>query len=109
MIVQRMDGTQSIIMIFEVATGDYFELEQTITLFHEEDLVEYKEDTLHEEKFLLAMSHLGISSISRNDCIAHRISLFLGGEDVVENMEVTDMEVNWSLQQQIMDQINKIP
>lgn len=109
MIVQRMDGRQSVIMIFEIATGDYYELEQTIEGFHEEDLVDHKEDTLHVEKFLLVTSHLGLSSISRNDCIAHRVSLLMGGEDVAENMEVTDLEVNWSIQQQLMDEINKMP
>ncbi len=109
MIVQRMDGKESTVMIFECATGDYFELEQTIAGFHEEDLVDYKDDTIHEEKFLLVMSHLGIGNISRTDCIAHRISLLLGGEDVAENREVMDMEINWSLQQQLMDEINKMP
>lgn len=109
MMVQKIEGKESVVMIFECSTGDYFELEQTITGFHEEDLVDYKDDTIHEEKFLLVTSHLGISSISRNDCIAHRISLLLDGEDVAENMEVTDMEVNWELQQQIMDEINKMP
>jgi hypothetical protein len=40
---------------------------------------------------------------------AHKISLLLDGEDVAENMVVSDMEVNWSIQQQIIDEINKIP
>jgi hypothetical protein len=59
-------------MIFECATGDYFELEQTIKGFHEEDLIEYREDTLHEEKYRLVTSFLGIASISRKECMRTR-------------------------------------
>lgn len=109
MVVQKMEGGNSEVMIFEISSGDYFALEQTITGFHEEDLVEYRDETLHEEKFHLVTSHLGITGISGNDCIAHRVSLLIGGEDVPENMQVTDMEVNWSVQQQLMDEINKMP
>ena len=109
MMVQRMEGKESVVMIFECATGDYFELEQTIKGFHEEDLVAYREDTLHEEKYRLATSFLGIAGIPGEKCIAHKTSLLLGGEDLVENMEVTDLEVIWSLQQQIIDKINKMP
>lgn len=108
MIAQRMDDDISTIMIFEIATGDYFEFEQTIRGFHEEDLVEYKEDTIHATKFQLCLSHLSIKNLSRHECIAHRVSLLLGGEDTPVNIEITDLEVLWSLQQQIMDEINKI-
>lgn len=109
MMVQKIEGGTSEVMIFEISSGDYFTLEQTITGFHEEDVVEYRDETLHEEKFLRVTSHLGIRSIAANQCIAHRVSLLMGGEDVPENMEVTDMELNWSIQQQLMDEINKMP
>lgn len=107
MFVQRLDENQSVVMIFEIATGDYFELEQTIRGFHEEDLIDYVEETLHKEKFLEVMAELKIDKLTFNQCIGHKVSLLLGGEDVIANMEVTDFDVHWSLQQQIMNEINK--
>ncbi len=106
---QKFINNVSTIVIFEISTGDYFELEQTIEGFHEVDLIDYDDETLHIQKFEKAMKYLSISQINNKECIAHKISLLLGGEDTLENLEITDMEVNWSLQQQIMDQINKLP
>lgn len=108
MFVQRKDDGESVMMIFEIATGDYFELEQSIEGFHEEDLIDYSDETLHVEKFHLAMAHIG-TELQWRDCIGHKVSLLLGGDDVVENMEITDMEVYWSIQQQIMDSLNDLP
>ena len=43
------------------------------------------------------------------ECAGYRIPLFLGGEDSLENMEVSDMEVYWDMTDQLWEAVKDLP
>ena len=42
-------------------------------------------------------------------CVGYRIPLFLGGDDSLENMEVSDMEVYWDMTDQLWEAVKDLP
>jgi hypothetical protein len=36
-----------------------------------------------------------------DQCVGYKVPLFLGGQDVVENLELTDLDVYWSISGQL--------
>ncbi|MFS8099489.1 DUF1851 domain-containing protein [Lentzea alba] len=42
-------------------------------------------------------------------CVGYRRPLFLGGEDSVENLEVIDVQVYWSVHAQVWHQVKDLP
>lgn len=47
--------------------------------------------------------------VGRMECAGYRIPLFLGGEDSLENMEVSDMEVYWDMTDQLWEAVKDLP
>lgn len=43
------------------------------------------------------------------ECAGYRIPLFLGGEDSLDNMEVSDMEVYWDMTDQLWEAVKDLP
>lgn len=43
------------------------------------------------------------------ECAGYRTPLFLGGEDSLENMEVSDMEVYWDMTDQLWEAVKDLP
>lgn len=43
------------------------------------------------------------------ECAGYRIPLFLGGEDSLENMEISDMEVYWDMTDQLWEAVKDLP
>ena len=96
------------ILILDYATGEYFELVQTLSGYFKADLVEYRSDTLsedlYEELMLKAQKELKF-----DECYTFKIPLFLGGEDSFENYEVMNMEVCWEINHQLYLKANNLP
>ena len=90
--------------MFDYSTGDYFELESSLENFFNIELVNYLDDTLDAKTFSKIKKN-----ISFEQCLAYKKPLFLGGKDTIENLEITDMEVDWDLNYQIIQEIKKLP
>ncbi len=43
------------------------------------------------------------------ECVGYRKPLFLGGQDVIDNLEISDMEVYWSLCGQLLGRVRNLP
>ena len=84
------------LLLFEPASGEAFEIDADISaLFNSEmisDPVTYLAADLFED-----WRRAGGSLGGPNECVGFRVPLFLGGDGVVENLEVVDLEVYWSL------------
>jgi hypothetical protein len=85
-----------------------FELEQTVEGFLNEDLVEYKENTLVVRDFLQLQKLYG-NGLKLEECIGFKKLLFLGGKDEINNLERIDMEVYWEVNYQIYRKIQSLP
>ncbi|MFD2434942.1 T6SS immunity protein Tdi1 domain-containing protein [Mesonia maritima] len=94
--------------LFDAATGEDFELPQTLNGFFNEELVDYRDDTLIPEDFNDILKKLKIDILSPNKCIGYKQLLFLGGEDNLDNTEVIDMDIYWNMNYQIYSKIHKM-
>ena len=47
--------------------------------------------------------------LRHDQCVGYKVPLILGGRDEVDNLEVTDMEVYWSLSAQMSSQVAEAP
>jgi len=100
---------ENYILMFDPATAEDFELNQSLTLFHNEDLIDERETFLAEHLFNEVIKFLGINEISYHDCAGYKTPLFLNGSDALNNYEISNMEVYWEMQRQIYHQIKDLP
>jgi len=82
------------ILMFEIGTADVLEIPCSFIKFHEEEIPIYHESCLASSFF----NEWGIdncNNLQSSECIGYKIPLFLGGIDILENLELSDMEVYW--------------
>ena len=60
--------------------------------FHNIELVEFSDDCL-AKPFYLQWTDFDNSPIAYSECIGYKIPLFLGGDDTLENLERTNLDV----------------
>jgi hypothetical protein len=88
------------VMMFEPGTGEALEIPVPLSRFHDEELVDCSEAALAVEFFSDWMS-VHRSALDFDQCAGYRTPLFLGGEDAVSNLEVSDLDVYWTLMGQL--------
>ncbi|GAA0894554.1 hypothetical protein GCM10009122_42350 [Fulvivirga kasyanovii] len=98
----------NLILMFDPATGEAYELEQSLIGFFNIDLVEYREETLALDIFN-RLEYLHKNKLGYNECLGFKKPLFLGGIDKLENYELTEMEVYWELSYQIYCKVKGLP
>lgn len=86
------------VLILEPGAGEALEVPLPFVDFHDEELIEYADAALAAgffERWSAANGEL--LPLGRDQCVGYRVPLFLGGQDVLENLELVDMEVYWSI------------
>jgi hypothetical protein len=104
-----LNKTASTIYMFDPATGEDFKLEQSLSLFHNDDLVNDTDSMLSVILCNKVLSFFKEKSINYNECFGYKIPLFLGGRDEIENYEKQDMEVYWHVESQLFNQVKNLP
>ncbi|MEV4604955.1 T6SS immunity protein Tdi1 domain-containing protein [Amycolatopsis sp. NPDC049253] len=94
---RTVDG-QPQVLLLEPGTGEALEIPLPFAAFHDEELVEYADAAL-ATGFFDSWSAVNSDSVPlrRDQCVGYRVPLFLGGQDMIENLEVSDLEVYWSI------------
>jgi hypothetical protein len=78
--------------------------------FHDDELVEYADEALAAEFFeLWAGRYPDTLPLGRDSCVGYRVPLFLGGQDDIENLEVSDLAVYWSLCGELRAAVRDLP
>ncbi|MBC8060375.1 MAG: DUF1851 domain-containing protein [Clostridiaceae bacterium] len=90
-----VDGIPQIIM-FEPDTGEVLEIPCNFIQFHNDEIPNYHDACLASEFFNNWMS-MNKTMLTEQECVGYKVLLFLGGNDTVENLEISDMEVYWSI------------
>lgn len=104
---QTADGSV-VILCFEPAAGEAMEIPGNIISFHNEELVEFFDEDLSAEFYNDWLSAGG--AVPRYDqCIGHCKPLFLGGEDNVQNLGLTDLDVYWTVCEQLIHRVANLP
>ena len=96
------------IYLIDSAIGKVLTLENVpIDMFLNEDLVEYRNETLNTEYFNKLISK--DNPLMFQKCMGFKTPLFLGGKDEINNYELIDMEVYWEIDYQLYCKVNNLP
>lgn len=91
---------ESEILLIEPGAGDALEIPASIVDFHNSILVEHPDEAL-ARPFFEEWQIKNTQTINFSDCVGYKIPLFLHGEDEVENLEIIDINVYFSLCSQL--------
>lgn len=94
--------------MLDPGSGDSFEIPATIIEFHDEELVNYSDDALAKPFFLKWRNNANGSAIQFNQCVGYKTPLFLGGKDVVENLELQELDIYTSICGQLLNKIRDL-
>ena len=99
----RLDMNEPLSMLFEPGTGQALEIPATFVDFHNEEIVDYSDAAL-ALPFFEKWSSANPEELPLNvdECVAYKVPLFLGGRDEIENLEIMDMDIYWSINAQIV-------
>lgn len=85
------------VLLFEPGTGEVLNIPADFENFHNEEITEYSEDSLASDFFEEWYASEQGKALSHDQCVGYKIPLFLNGEDNLSNLEVSDMDVYWTL------------
>ena len=95
---RRDDAGRLLVMMFEPGTGYALEIPATFAVFHNRELLEQTDAALASEWFAdWAGANPDELPLSHDTCAGYRVPLFLGGKDDSSNLEVSDIDVYWSI------------
>ncbi|NOU95690.1 DUF1851 domain-containing protein [Paenibacillus sp. LMG 31456] len=94
-----------VILMFEPGTGEVLKIPVSFTSFHEEELVKYQNESLAVSFFNSWRNHSS-EPVTSDKCVGYKIPLFLGGEDTLDNLELTDLDVYWHIASQLIQKIS---
>lgn len=82
------------ILLFEIGTADVLEIPCDFVNFHNEEIPMHNESCL-ASTFFNEWKEVNKLILEHNKCAGYKIPLFLGGNDDISNLELSDMEVYW--------------
>jgi hypothetical protein len=105
----RITGGQPMVLMLEPGTGEALEIPHSFTRFHEE-LADLMEPALAASFFeAWAKTNAHALPLAPSVCVGYKVPLFLSGKDTVDNLEVADLDVYWTLSGQLHQGIRDLP
>jgi hypothetical protein len=105
----RKESGQPQVLLFEPGTGEALEIPLSFAAFHDVELIHHAEAALAVEFFEAWTVVNGGLSLQRDQCVGYKVPLFLGGQDEIENLEVIDLDVYWSICGQLRRRAMSLP
>ena len=96
------------IFMFEIGTGEVLGIPCSLENFLNEEIPLYADDCLAASFFDEWMT-VNEEAIAYENCVGYIVPLFLGGDDEIDNLEETDMEVYWGITAQIVNVVEDYP
>lgn len=93
---------------FDLGGPDSFCTDQSILDFHNRALVDQTDAALAQQ-FYKQWRKKHREDIAPDQCAGYKVPLFLGGKDIVANLELTDMEVYLELTAQLWHKVKDLP
>lgn len=107
---RRSPGGEPLVLMFEPGTGWALDIPATFDAFHDDVLVDEADAAIALSYFRAwAAATQAVLPVRPSQCVGYRIPLFLGGVDDISNLEVTDLEVYWSISGQLRLQTMDLP
>ena len=104
----RLEGGLPSVVMFTPGTGEALEAPCNLITFHENELIDYREEAL-AATFYKQWLAKGGSTPKHDECVGYKKPLFLGGEDTVENLELSDLVVYWGICAQLIQRTRSLP
>jgi len=98
----RVENQQMQIFLLEPGAGEAMQIPATFRDFHNAELVECRNDALASD-FFAQWLKFGGQAPEHDQCVGYKIPLFLSGSDTIDNLEVSDMDVYWSICGQVLN------
>ena len=105
---QRSLSGEPAILMFDAGSGEVLEVPATFASFHNDEIVNHHNAALASD-FFDSWSLVHKAQLGHTECAGYKVPLFLGGKDVVENLEVIDMEVYWNITGQLWNKTRELP
>jgi T6SS immunity protein Tdi1, C-terminal len=106
----RIEDGEPQILMFEVDTGEAWEVPDGFIQFHDVEIVDYPDAGLASELWdTWTAAHAEALPIRWNRCVGFKVPLFLGGDNTAADMEETDLEVHWTLTGQLFLETHGMP
>ena len=105
---KRVVKGQPQILMFEPGTGEVLEIPCDIVQFHDEEIPMYHDACL-ASGFFKEWTLSNPAELTLNECIGYKRMLFLGGEDTIQNLEKSNMDVYWYICGQLILKIRDLP
>lgn len=102
------DRDEAPVLMFEPGTGEALEIPVNVWLFHDQELVDDPEPALAVSFFRDWMASGG-RPLAHSEVVGYRVPLFLGGQDSIDNLEVSDVDVYWTLMAQLVRKVRERP
>jgi hypothetical protein len=102
-----LENGQDQVLMFEPGTAEVLSIPCSIENFHEEEIPQYHDSCLASdffEEWILSNP----AGLKNNECAGYKIMLFLGGADAIQNLEISDMHVYWSVCSQIIQKLKTL-
>jgi hypothetical protein len=104
----RKDRGKCQILMLEPGSGEALEIPATFQDFHDIELVQHPNEALAVDAHSAWLDAGG--AIPRpSECVGYKKPLFLGGKDAIDNFELIDMDVYWSICAQLLQQVRELP
>ncbi len=94
------------VLLFEPGTGQVLEIPLSLASFLDEELVDFGEAALATSYFE-SWKDSNPDALRFDQCVGYRVPLFMGGAD--DNLELSDLEVYWSLTGQLRLALRDVP
>ncbi|MFF1254966.1 T6SS immunity protein Tdi1 domain-containing protein [Pseudarthrobacter sp. NPDC058329] len=96
------------VVLLEPGTGEALEVPVAFSDFHDYGLSRYRDSCLLPD-FFRNWRASGGQEPKFNQCIGYKTPLFLGGSDDESNLELTDIDVYWSITGQLIVATRDLP
>ena len=104
----RVLGGEPQVLLLEPGSGEVFEIPTGFATFHGQDLLRHPNEVA---EYLLFKEWLDVGGAppEYNQCMGYSKPLFLGGENEVSNLELSDFDVYWTICGQLLAQVRALP
>jgi len=94
--IDLRSGTEGKVLMFEVGTNEVLEISCDLLEFLNEE-IPLDTDACLACNFFEEWTEFAGKPLEYERCAGYKVPLFLGGEDKIENLEDSDMEVYWHI------------
>jgi len=101
------DGAPQVLML-EPGTGQALEIPVDQAAFHEEELVQEPDAAVAYSFFRDWKANGGVTP-SYEECVGYQMPLYLGGTDDLRNLQLTGLDVYWTLSAQLLARTRGLP